>query len=63
MHLLKGFHFSFAHGVIGTIIVEDHGMLVGTLKGLVASAAACKAFEGSCLDGLIVWEMMKKLLA
>ena len=54
-HLVKGFHFSFAHGVICTIVVEDHGALVCTFEGLVASAAACEAFEGTCLDGLIGW--------
>ena len=54
-HLLKGFHFSFTHGVICTIVVEDHGAFVGTLERLVASAAACEAFEGTCLDGLIRW--------
>ena len=46
-HLLKGFHFSFTHGVICTIIVEDHGAFVGTLERLVASATACEAFEGT----------------
>src|SRR3954462_15772769 len=35
-HLLKGFHFVFTHGVICTIIVKDHGVLVGTFEGLVA---------------------------
>ena len=54
-HLLKGLHFLFTHGVIGSVVFEDHGALVGTLKGLVASAAACEAFEGTCLDGLIGW--------
>ena len=54
-HLLKGFHFLFTHGVIGAVIIKDHGMLVGTLEGLVASAAACEAFDGTCLDGLIGW--------
>ena len=52
-HLLKGFHFLFAHGVIGSIIVEDHGALVGALERLVASAAASETLEGGCLDGLI----------
>ena len=52
-HLLKGFHFLFTHGVIGSIIVEDHGALVCTLEGLVASAAASETLEGACLDGLI----------
>ena len=54
-HFHKGFHFSFTHGVIGSVVVEDHGALVCTLKGLVTSAAACEAFEGTCLDGLIGW--------
>ena len=54
-HLLKGFHFLFTHGVIGSVVVEDHGALVCTLEGLVASAAACEAFEGTYLDGLIGW--------
>ena len=54
-HLLKGFYLLFPHGVIGFVVVEDHGALVGTLKGLVASAAACETFDGTCLDGLIGW--------
>ena len=53
--LLKGFHFLFTHGIIGSIIVEDHGVLVGTLKGLVASATTCETLDGTCLDGLIGW--------
>ena len=52
-HLLKGFHFLFTHGVIGSVIVENHGALVGTLKGLVASAVACETLDGACLDSLI----------
>lgn len=51
--LLKGFHFSFAHGIISAIVVEDHGALVGALIGLVASAAASETLEGTRLDGLI----------
>ena len=54
-HLLKGFHFSFTHGVIGSVVVEDHGALVCALEGLVTSASTCEAFEGTCLDGLIGW--------
>ena len=54
-HFLKGFQLLVTHGVIGAVIIKDHGMLVGTLEGLVASAAACEAFDGACLDGLIVW--------
>ena len=54
-HLLKGFHFSFAHGIISAIIVEDHGALVGALIGLVALAAASETLEGTRLDGLIGW--------
>ena len=54
-HLLKGFHFSFTHGVIGSVVVEDHGALVCALEGLVASASACETFDGTCLDGLIGW--------
>jgi hypothetical protein len=54
-HILKGFYFSFTHEVICTVIVEDHGALVGTLEGLVASAAASEALDGTCLDGLIGW--------
>ena len=54
-HLLKGFHFAFAHGVICTIVVEDDCSLVGTLKGLVASASTCETFDGTCLDGLVGW--------
>ena len=54
-HLLKGFHFLFTHGVIGAVVVEDHGALVGTLEGFVASAAASEALDGTCLDGLIRW--------
>ena len=52
-HLLKGFHLLITHGVVGTIVVEDHGALVCTLKGLVASAAASETLEGACLEGLI----------
>ena len=40
--LAQGFHFSFAHGIISAIVVEDHGALVGALIGLVASAAQVK---------------------
>ena len=54
-HLLKGFHFLFTHGVIGAIIIEDHGALVCAFIGLVASAAASETLEGACLDGLIGW--------
>ena len=54
-HLLKGFHLLFTHGVIGSVVVDDHGALVCTLKGLVASAVACEVSEGTCLDGLIGW--------
>ena len=54
-HLLKVFHLLFTHGVIGSIIVEDHGALVGALERLVASAAASETLEGACLDGLIGW--------
>ena len=54
-HFLKGFHFSFTHGVICTIVVEDHGALVHALEGLVASAAASETLEGACFDGLIDW--------
>ena len=52
-HLLKGFHLLFTHGVIGSIVVEDHGTLVGTLKRLVASATASETLEGTRLDGRI----------
>ena len=44
-HLLKGFHFLVTHGVIGAIVVEDHGALVCALEGLVASASACETFD------------------
>ena len=44
-HLLKGLHFLFTHGVIGSIVIEDHGALVGILKGLVASASACEQLK------------------
>ena len=44
-HLLKGFHFLFTHGLIGFVIVEDHGAIVGAFKGHVASTAACEAFD------------------
>ena len=53
--LLESFHFAFAHGVISTIVVEDHGSLVGALVGLVASASASETLEGTRLDGLIGW--------
>ena len=52
-HLLKGFHLLVTHGVIGSIIIEDHGALVCAFIGLVASAAASETLEGACLDGLI----------
>ena len=52
-HLLEGFHFLFTHGVIGSIVVEDHGALVGALIGFVASSAASETLEGACLNGLI----------
>ena len=52
-HFLKSFHLLITHGVVGAIVVEDHGALVGTLKGLVASAAASETLEGACLDSLI----------
>ena len=41
-HLLKGFHLFFTHGVIGSIIVEDHGTLVCAFVGLVASPPQVK---------------------
>ena len=53
--LLKCFHFTFTHGVISVIVIEDHGALVGALIGLVASAAASETLEGTRLDGLIGW--------
>ena len=52
-HLLKGFHLLVTHGVIGSIIIEDHGVLVCAFVGLVASSAASETLEGACLDGLI----------
>ena len=52
-YLLKGFHLLFTHGIIGVVIVEDHGALVGALERLVASAATSETLEGACLDGLI----------
>ena len=54
-HLLKGFHLLVTHGVIGSIIVEDHGVLVCAFTGLVASTAASETLEGACFDGLIGW--------
>ena len=54
-HFLKGFHFLFTYGVIGSVVVEDHGVPVRTLKGLVASTATCETLDGTCLDGLIGW--------
>ena len=53
--LLKSVHFSFTHRVVGAVVVEDHGPLVGALIGLVASASTCEAFEGTRLGGLIGW--------
>ena len=52
-HLLKGFHILVTHGVICSVVVEDHGALVRALEGLVASAAASETLEGTRLDGLI----------
>ena len=40
--LLKSVHFSFTHRVVGAVVVEDHGPLVGALIGLVASAPHVK---------------------
>ena len=54
-HLLKGFHLLFTHGIIGSVVVEDHGALVRALVGLVASAAASETLEGACFNGLIGW--------
>ena len=51
-HLLKSFHLLITHGVIDSVVIEDHGALVGALEGLVASAAASETLEGACLDGL-----------
>ena len=51
-HLLKGFHLLFTHGVIGSIIVEDHGALVGALIGFVSSSVASETLEGACLNCL-----------
>ena len=51
--LLKGFHFAFTHGVISSIVVEDHGSLVGALVGHVASTSASETLEGTRPDGLI----------
>ena len=45
--LLKGFHFVFTHGVIGVVVVEDHGTLIGRFEGLVASVVACEALDGT----------------
>ena len=53
--LLKSLHLSFTHGVVCAVVIEDHGPLVGALKGLVAAAAASETLEGACLDGLIGW--------
>ena len=52
-HLLKNFHLLITHGVVGAIVVEDHGALVCAFIGLMASAAASETLEGACLDGLI----------
>ena len=53
--LLKSIHFSVTHRVVGAVVVEDHAPLVGAPIGLVASASACEAFEGTRLYGLIGW--------
>ena len=53
--LLKCFHFTFTHGVISAIVVEDHGSLGGAFIALVASASASETLEGTRLDGLIGW--------
>ena len=54
-HFLKGFYLLVTRGVIGSIIIEDHGVLVGAFERLVASAAASETLEGACFDGLIGW--------
>ena len=51
--LFKSVHFSFTHRFVGAVVVEDHGLLVGALIGLVASATASETLEGTRLDGLI----------
>ena len=40
-HLLKGFHFLFTHGVIGSVVVEDHGALVGTHRMMESIQETC----------------------
>ena len=56
-HVLKCFHFFLTHGVIGAVIIGNHGALSGALKFLVASALACETFDGTRLDSLIHWSM------
>ena len=53
--MLKCFHFFLTHGVIGAVVVGDHGAPSGALKYLVAPALTCEAFDGTRLDGLIRW--------
>ena len=31
-HVLEGFHFFFAHGIVGAVIIGDHGAPCGALK-------------------------------
>ena len=53
--VLKCFHFFLTNGVIGAVIIGNHGAPSGALKCLVALALTCEAFDGTCLDGLIRW--------
>ena len=39
-HLLKGFHLLITHGVIGAIVVEDHGVLVLKVSSVVVDEEA-----------------------
>lgn len=52
--VLKCFNFLFTHGVVGTVIIGDHGAPCGALVCLVATALASETLDGTCLGGSIL---------
>ena len=50
-HMFQGFHFFIAHGVVGAIIICNHGAPCVALKCLVASALASETLDVTCLGG------------
>jgi hypothetical protein len=45
VHVFQGFHFFITHGVIGAIIIGNHGAPCGALKCLVAAALASETWN------------------